>query len=78
MDHLEAVIVDRDGRVMPRGERGDCKEKFSISFLILLFQVFVRGYSVMYGYWDSIEATSGVICRDRWYRTGFVFFHVFF
>jgi acyl-CoA synthetase (AMP-forming)/AMP-acid ligase II len=24
----------------------------------------------MYGYWDSSEATSAVICKDRWYRTG--------
>ena len=55
MDHLEAVVVDNAGRVVPRGQRGD---------------LLVRGYSVMYGYWDSSEATSAVICKDRWYRTG--------
>jgi fatty-acyl-CoA synthase len=25
MDHLEAIVVDHEGRVVPRGERGDCE-----------------------------------------------------
>jgi len=25
MDHLEAAVVDADGKIVPRGQRGDCK-----------------------------------------------------
>uniref|UniRef100_A0A914HHD9 Medium-chain acyl-CoA ligase ACSF2, mitochondrial n=1 Tax=Globodera rostochiensis TaxID=31243 RepID=A0A914HHD9_GLORO len=55
MAHLEAVIVDKEGRVTPRGQRGD---------------LLVRGYSVMYGYWDSTIHSSSDVAKDRWYRTG--------
>lgn len=71
MDHLEAVVVDKEGRVVPRGQRGDCKPNLNMeSTSNFYFLVLVRGYSVMYGYWDSSEATGAVICKDRWYRTG--------
>ncbi|KAL7073208.1 hypothetical protein ACQ4LE_007514 [Meloidogyne hapla] len=55
MDHLEAAIVDSDGKIVPRGQRGD---------------LLIRGYSLMYGYWDNEEATRAVIGKDRWYRSG--------
>uniref|UniRef100_A0A915LMA6 protein-tyrosine-phosphatase n=2 Tax=Meloidogyne javanica TaxID=6303 RepID=A0A915LMA6_MELJA len=55
MDHLEAAIVDADGKIVPRGQRGD---------------LLIRGYSLMYGYWDNEEATRAVIGKDRWYRSG--------
>ncbi|KAI1720672.1 AMP-binding enzyme domain-containing protein [Ditylenchus destructor] len=55
MDHLEAAIVDKEGRIVPRGERGD---------------VLVRGYSVMHGYWDNEDQTRAEITKDRWYHTG--------
>lgn len=55
MDHLEAVIVDKEGTVVPHGQRGE---------------LLVRGYSVMRGYWDSEEQTKAEITPDRWYHTG--------
>lgn len=55
MDHLEAAIVDKEGKILKRGERGD---------------LLVRGYSVMYGYWDSDDQTRAEITKDRWYHTG--------
>ncbi|RCN46728.1 AMP-binding enzyme [Ancylostoma caninum] len=50
MDHLEAAIVDKCGRILPRGEKGE---------------VVVRGYSVMRGYWNSEEQTKEEITEDR-------------
>ncbi|CAD6193843.1 unnamed protein product [Caenorhabditis auriculariae] len=55
MDHLEAAIIDKRGRVLPRGEKGE---------------VIVRGYSVMRFYWNSEEQTKKEITEDRWYHTG--------
>ncbi|KAK0412027.1 hypothetical protein QR680_005989 [Steinernema hermaphroditum] len=55
MDHLESCVVDRDGKILPRGERGE---------------VLVRGYSVMRCYWDNEEQTKNEITPDRWYHTG--------
>ncbi|ROT47275.1 AMP-binding protein [Candidatus Cardinium hertigii] len=43
MDHLEAAIVDKAGKIVQRGEKG---------------QVLVRGYSVMQGYWGDIEQSA--------------------
>lgn len=43
--------MNKEGRIVPRGERGD---------------LLIRGYSVMYGYWDSEDSVG----KDRWYRTG--------
>ncbi|VDL86129.1 unnamed protein product [Nippostrongylus brasiliensis] len=56
MDHLEAAIVDKYGKILPRGEKGE---------------VIVRGYSVMRCYWNSEEQTKKEITADRWYHTGY-------
>jgi len=55
MDHLESVIVDKEGNVVNRGVKGE---------------LWVRGYSVMRGYWDNEEQTKAEITPDRWYHTG--------
>ena len=47
LPHIEIKIVDPEGKAVPRGETGEfC----------------TRGYSVMKGYWNDAEKTSG---RDR-------------
>jgi fatty-acyl-CoA synthase len=53
--HVEAKIVDADGRVVARGEPGE---------------LCVRGYSVMRGYWEDHEKTSEVIDAAGWMHTG--------
>ncbi|HRO61336.1 MAG TPA: AMP-binding protein [Burkholderiaceae bacterium] len=52
--HLEAKVVDADGKVVPVGEAGE---------------LWVRGYSVMKGYWGDDERTREAIV-DGWMRTG--------
>src|SRR5450432_4300068 len=53
--HLEVKIVDRDGRVVPRGETGE---------------LCTRGYSVMLGYWNDEVRTKEVIDSAGWMHTG--------
>jgi fatty-acyl-CoA synthase len=53
--HLEVKIVDRDGRVVPRGEAGE---------------LCTRGYSVMLGYWKDEERTREAIDSAGWMHTG--------
>jgi fatty-acyl-CoA synthase len=53
--HLEVKIVDAEGRVTPRGERGE---------------LLTRGYSVMHGYWDDVEKTRQAIDAEGWMHTG--------
>ena len=53
--HVEVKIVDDDGRIVPRGERGE---------------LCTRGYSVMLGYWNNDEATRGAIDAAGWMHTG--------
>lgn len=55
MPHLEVKIVDSEGCIVPRGEQGE---------------LCTRGYSVMRGYWDDPEATSGVVDESRWMHSG--------
>ncbi|EFO12537.1 hypothetical protein LOAG_15996, partial [Loa loa] len=55
MDHLESAVVDSEGIILPRGERGE---------------VLVRGYSVMKYYWDNELQTKEEITADRWYHSG--------
>ncbi|MEX6506155.1 AMP-binding protein [Jiella sp. M17.18] len=53
--HVEVKIVDAEGRMVPRGVRGE---------------LLTRGYSVMSGYWDDAEMTAAAIDRARWMHTG--------
>jgi len=53
--HLEAKIVDAEGRVVPPGTPGE---------------LCTRGYSVMPGYWNDAERTTQAIDRAGWMRTG--------
>jgi len=55
LPHLEVKIVDGDGRVTPRGERGE---------------LLTRGYSVMHGYWDDEDKTKQAIDPQGWMHTG--------
>jgi fatty-acyl-CoA synthase len=56
MPHLESKVVDpATGLVVPRGEAGE---------------LCTRGYSVMLGYWDQVEATAQAIDAARWMHTG--------
>jgi fatty-acyl-CoA synthase len=53
--HLEVKIVDADGRIVPRGVKGE---------------LLTRGYSVMLGYWGDEEKTRAAIDAARWMHTG--------
>jgi fatty-acyl-CoA synthase len=53
--HLEVKIVDRDGRVVSRGEAGE---------------LCTRGYSVMLGYWNDEARTREAVDSSRWMHTG--------
>lgn len=53
--HLEVKVVDTEGRVVPRGQRGE---------------LLTRGYSVMMGYWEDAEKTSQAVDAQGWMHTG--------
>ena len=52
--HLEAKVVDGTGAVVPVGEKGE---------------LWVRGYSVMKGYWNDEQKTRLAV-TDGWMHTG--------
>jgi fatty-acyl-CoA synthase len=53
--HLEVKIVDADGKIVPRGVKGE---------------LLTRGYSVMLGYWGDEDKTRETIDAARWMHTG--------
>jgi fatty-acyl-CoA synthase len=53
--HLEVKIVDADGKIVPRGVKGE---------------LLTRGYSVMLGYWGDEDKTRDTIDAARWLHTG--------
>ncbi|ENO75088.1 AMP-binding protein [Thauera sp. 63] len=55
MPHLEVKIVDSEGRIVPRGMRGE---------------LCTRGYSVMLGYWGDEVRTREAIDAAGWMHTG--------
>jgi len=55
MRHVQVKIIDEDGKVVARGERGE---------------LCTRGYSVMHGYWNEPEKTADSIDSGGWMHTG--------
>ena len=53
--HVQVKIIDENGRVVPRSERGE---------------LCTRGYSVMRGYWNEVEKTADTIDSAGWMHTG--------
>ncbi|WP_244645827.1 AMP-binding protein [Bradyrhizobium campsiandrae] len=53
--HVEVKVVDLEGRIVKRGERGE---------------LCTRGYSVMLGYWEEKEKTGDVLDAAGWMHTG--------
>jgi len=53
--HVEVKVVDLEGRIVKRGERGE---------------LCTRGYSVMLGYWEETEKTADVLDANGWMHTG--------
>jgi fatty-acyl-CoA synthase len=55
MPHVEAKVVDAEGRIVPRGFAG---------------QLLTRGYLVMPGYWNDEQKTREAIDAAGWMHTG--------
>ncbi|KAH6688288.1 AMP-binding enzyme [Plectosphaerella plurivora] len=59
MPHAQAKIVDREGNLVPVGERGE---------------LCIAGYQLQAGYWNNSEKTNEVMVRDSagvlWLHTG--------
>ncbi|MCG5501379.1 AMP-binding protein [Ectothiorhodospira lacustris] len=53
--HVEAKVIDSEGRIVPRGVTGE---------------LCVRGYNVMRGYWDDPELSRRVVDAAGWLHTG--------
>ncbi|XP_063625603.1 medium-chain acyl-CoA ligase ACSF2, mitochondrial isoform X2 [Cydia splendana] len=54
-DHVEARVVDDDGKTLPFGSPGE---------------LMVRGYCNMIGYWDDPKKTRETLRDDGWLHTG--------
>lgn len=59
MPHARAKIIDRDGQIVPIGERGE---------------LCIGGYQLQAGYWNNSEKTNDCMIRDEsgqlWLHTG--------
>jgi fatty-acyl-CoA synthase len=55
MPHTEVKVVDEQGRIVPRGVKGE---------------LLTRGYCVMLGYWGDAERTAEAIDAAGWMHTG--------
>jgi fatty-acyl-CoA synthase len=55
LPHLEVKIVDAQGHIVSTGERGE---------------LCTRGYAVMLGYWDDLEATREAVDSAGWMHSG--------
>jgi fatty-acyl-CoA synthase len=53
--HMEAKVIDAEGRIVPVGTPGE---------------LCTRGYGVMLGYWDDAERTAQAIDQAGWMHTG--------
>lgn len=53
--HVEVKVVDGEGRIVPRGQKGE---------------LLTRGYSVMRGYWGEPEKTAEAVDAAGWMHTG--------
>ena len=53
--HVEAKVVDAEGRIVPRGTPGE---------------IWTRGYCVMLGYWNDQDRTAEAIDPAGWMKTG--------
>jgi fatty-acyl-CoA synthase len=53
--HMEAKVIDAEGRIVPVGTPGE---------------LCTRGYGVMLGYWEDPERTAQAIDRAGWMHTG--------
>ncbi len=53
--HMEAKVIDAEGRIVPVGTPGE---------------LCTRGYAVMLGYWDDPERTAQAIDQAGWMHTG--------
>ncbi|XP_030755419.1 medium-chain acyl-CoA ligase ACSF2, mitochondrial-like isoform X2 [Sitophilus oryzae] len=54
-DHLEAKVINEEGKIVPRGVPGE---------------LCIRGYCTTLGYWDDEDKTKELISSDKWLRTG--------
>ncbi|OWA51427.1 Acyl-CoA synthetase family member 2, mitochondrial [Hypsibius exemplaris] len=55
LDHVEAKVVDGQGRIVPIGEKGE---------------LYTRSFGTMLGYWDDDAKTRETIRPDRWMPSG--------